>query len=182
MPDIDATVGSATANSFVTTDEADTYLDARSNAGAWNDETDDDQKARALIDATRQLNLLLYIGTRVDTTQALAWPRNYATDPDKPNIDSLGDISLLYFANDVIPQRIKDATCELALEFLRAGTTDIASQDTSLNVTRLVAGPIELDFAAAVQRKQGLERYDRVVQNIYPLLASAGQGLKVVRC
>jgi hypothetical protein len=117
MPDLVETVGAATANSFVSLDDADEYLDARLNASAWNDEDDEDQKVRALIEATRELTVLAWEGSRTTTTQKLAWPRQYATDPDKPNPSQLGDIALLYFDDDEIPQRVKDATCELALEF-----------------------------------------------------------------
>ena len=49
------TVGSASANSYVTEAAADTYFDDRLNASAWNDIDDDDDKARALIQAARRL-------------------------------------------------------------------------------------------------------------------------------
>ena len=190
MPDLVTTIGSATANSFVTEDEADTYLDARLNASAWNDEDDDDQKLRALIEATRQLTLLVYAGERASGTQALAWPRVYAPNTDAPTtlVDPstyipIGPAMIVYYDNDEIPQRIKDATCELALEFLKAGTTDIAAEDTKQNVISKTIGSISTTYAAPTQRTRGIAKYPRVLDLIAPLLdQSSTGGLTMVRC
>ena len=55
MPTITATVGSASANSYVSAAEATTYFDERSNASAYTGETDADVQARALITASRRI-------------------------------------------------------------------------------------------------------------------------------
>src|SRR5690348_768343 len=105
MPTIIATVGSATANSFVTVAECDAYCDGRSNADAWNNESDDDKKARALIDATRELSNKNWVGAgRVDATQALSWPRAFALNPD------LAWTGYAYYGTTEVPKRVKDAT------------------------------------------------------------------------
>lgn len=182
MPDIDATSGSATGNSFATTDEADTYMDARLNSTAWSGASSDD-KARALIEATREVNYLPYVGDRTAFTQSLAWPRNFAINPDLPQIIGVRDIAQLYYDNTVIPDRIKNATIELAHEFLRAGTTDVASYDKDLNVTRKKVDVLETDFANASSRAQGLARFPRVLNFLAPLLddSLSGPGYAVVR-
>jgi hypothetical protein len=181
MPDVIATSGSATANSFVSEDDAEEYMDARLNASAYVDADADDQ-ARALIEATRELNVLLYSGSRTDATQKLAWPRVYAINPDLPDPGYVATDTNT-FDDDEIPQRVKDATCELALEFLKAGTTDIAGQDSSLLVISETVGPISTDYAEPYARAQGLARYPRVMALIGPLLdQSATGGLELVRC
>ena len=78
---LNATVGSASADSFVSVSDADAYIDTRLNVTAWTGASTPD-KERALKSATRELNLLAYLGTRVDTTQALAWPREGCPNPD----------------------------------------------------------------------------------------------------
>lgn len=187
MPTIVSTVGDAAANSFVSTAEADTYLDARLNADAWTGEGDDDQKARALIGATQIISLLLYKGERSSGTQRLSWPRQWAPNPDAPTSEAdptvtvLTDSIVVYFATDVIPQRIKDATCELALELLKAGTSDPTTTDDTKNITRLVAGPVEIDFADSLARPQGLSRFPSVLPILTPLLSASNGGLRVVR-
>ena len=71
-----------------------------------------DKIYRALIEATRDLSLLRWGGTRTDSTQALSWPRQYALNPDAPSpVDPADNLVWpVYFDDDVIPQRIKDAT------------------------------------------------------------------------
>lgn len=179
MPTLVATVGASTANSFATVDECDVYCDARLNASAWNDETDDDQKARALIEATRELNTLMYVGSAVTTTQALVWPRQYATDPDSPWLGMSG--YLAYFATTEIPQRVKDATCELALQFLIAGTTDLAALDATQGVIRKRVDVLETEWAQPYARPTGLNRFPRVMALVRPLLIVQGSSVPLVR-
>jgi hypothetical protein len=173
MPTVVATVGASTANSFATVAEGDVYCDARLNASAWTDEDDDDQKARALIDATRELNVLMYIGYTVSEDQALVWPRDYAEDPDSP--------TLAYFESDVIPQRVKDATCELALQFLIAGTTDLAALDATQGVIRKRVDVLETEWAKPYERAKGLDRFPRVMALVRPLLIIQGNSVPLVR-
>lgn len=173
MPDLVVTSGSASANSFLTQDAADTYLDARLNSSAWSGASDDD-KARALIEATRELSVLNYLGQRTDGTQALSFPREYLMDPDDP--DSF------YYANTEIPQRVKDATCELALEFLKAGTTDLGVTDSSAGVILKTIGPITTQWSSAADRPAGLFKYSRVLKLIAPLrVYSASSHIALVR-
>jgi hypothetical protein len=173
MPTIVATVGGSTSNSYATLLEGDAYCDARLNASAWNDEPDDDEKARALIEATRELNLLMYVGYTVTDEQALVWPRGYATDPDSP--------ILADFDTDVIPQRVKDAVCELALQFLIAGTTDIASLESTQGVIEKTIGPITTRWADPYLRVTGLKKYPRVWAFVAPLLIVQGNSVPLVR-
>jgi len=176
MPDLVTTVGGAASNSFASLDEADEYLDARLNAAAWNAEAVEDQKVRALIESTRELNLLPWAGGRTTATQALAWPKDDALDPDSPSVGGS------YFASTVIPVRLQHATCELALEFLKAGTSDVAALDTLSNVTREKVGPIETEYALPAHRARGLARFPRVLALVRPLLdESVTSGLAVVR-
>jgi hypothetical protein len=149
MPTLVATAGASTANSFVTVSECDTYCDARLNASAWTGESDEDQKARALIDATRELNVHRYKGASATDTQALVRPRQWALDPDAAWPDTT------YFSTTEIPQRVKDACCELALQFLIAGTTDLAALDATQGVIRKRVDVLETEWAKPYERPQG---------------------------
>lgn len=167
MPiDIVATVGAADANSFVTIAEADAYLAARLNSSAW---TGTEPKKQAVVEATRELSAMAYLGNRVDAVQALSWPRFNARNPD-------GVSSLDVFAIDVLPQRVKDATCELALEFLKAGTTDLAALPATAGVIEKTVDVLTTRWAEPSQQAQGLARFPRVMKLIAPLLGvPAGQ-------
>jgi len=174
---ITATPGDANANSFVDEADAQAYIDARLNPDAWDGAAVDDQR-RALVEATRELDRLRWKGTPVTLTQALAWPREDVTIPDLP--DDVTTESQSEYGTDEVPQRIQDATVELALEFLRAGTTDVAGLPSSIELKRRKTGPLEREFFAPHQRARGLSRFPRVVSLIRPLLDPAGVGQKRV--
>ena len=72
-----ATVGSATANSYVTLTEAQAFIDGLTESDdvtAWGSSTDD-QKNRALFTAAQRIDREKFLGARVADTQALEWPR-----------------------------------------------------------------------------------------------------------
>ena len=96
-----ATAGAADANSYITLAEAQAYADGDIDAVEWDAATTD-QRTRALITATRNLDLVGFAGEKASPTQALAWPRKNVTTSE-------GAV-----ASDEIPKSIKDATWELA--------------------------------------------------------------------
>ena len=169
---IDATVGGSSANSFVTLAEFTTHMESRLNSDAFDDATTDSQN-RALGEATRYLSALAWQGRRVTTTQALSWPRDWARDPDSPNYD--------YFDTDEIPGRVKRGTFELAFEFLKAGTTDIATSDPSDGVEMKQIDVIVTRWFAPHERLKGLDRYPNVTREIGPLLESRGLMVPLVK-
>lgn len=177
---ITATVGSSSANSFVTEAEMDAYCEGRLNATAW---TSDAAALPALVEATRDISALLFKGYRVTDTQALSWPREYcpvpATDTTADTI--IGESGVVEYAVTVIPQRVKDATCELALQFLKAGTSDAAMPNAREGIIREQVDVIAVEYAApGTSATRGLGRYPRVQALLAPLLAQTG-GLTVVR-
>lgn len=123
MPTLVATVGSSTANSYVTVAEATAYLDERLNSSAWTTAVDavGGDPERALIMATRRIDEEEFVGTPVNplngtstgTTQALRWPRYSATNGEG-----------WVYEHTVIPAPVKHATIELALKYLNDGATD----------------------------------------------------------
>ncbi len=121
-------------------------------------------KTLKIIEATRELSNRLWAGRRATTTQSLSWPRWWVINPDSP----LG----FFIDSTVVPQRVKDATCELAFQFIKAGTTDLAALDTSLNVHRKKVDVLETEYEPTGQRAKGLGRFPRVMDLIRPLLAA----------
>lgn len=137
MPTLTATVGDSSANSYATVAEGDTYFDERlhPNASLWSGQTTDD-KERALITATRRLDQEDWQGVRVNTAQALDWPRYWATDEDGEEYDS-----------DTVPVVVKHAVFELALQLLvdRAKSKDTLA-DTGLEEFRSAkVGPMDME-------------------------------------
>src|SRR5437867_3846432 len=83
-------------DSYVTLEEAMSYLARRLRTDAW-DRADTAMRTRALTHAVLILESLSWIGDKSDPDQPLAWPRDGDTE---------------------IPQPIKAAQCELALALL----------------------------------------------------------------
>lgn len=103
---IDATVGGANSNSFITVAEGDDIAGYDFNNEVWILATNDD-KIRALVKSSFELNNLPWVGLRATTTQALAWPRTDAV------------INGREIPTDEIPREVKQATFDLALSFLK---------------------------------------------------------------
>lgn len=171
---IDATAGGASANSFVTLTEAQAYADGRLNESLWEAATTD-KKNRALVEATRELSAKTWQGQRTTTTQALSWPRAWAPNPD------IVFAGTPFFDSTIIPQRIKDATCELALQFIKAGSTDIAALDPTISVTEKTVGPLTTRYAEPYARARGLARFPSVIRYIRPMLSGLSNSAEVIR-
>lgn len=160
------------ANSYIDVAAFDAYCNDRLNATAGTSATEDD-KGRAVIEATRELDVLLWHGRRKTDTQSLSWPRQGVKNPDAPHGAD--------FPSNVIPKRVQEATAELALQFLKAGASDIASLDPNAGVIRKRVDVLETEWAAPQQRKQGLARFPRVAQLIAPLIESTAGQIRLVR-
>ena len=118
---IDATVGSASANSYLTLAEAQAIVDGMvedDDSVAW-ESASDDQKNRALYTATQRLDRERFLGARATDTQALQWPRTGVRKPDTyVNTYATGfpfRISDDYFTDTEIPDQIKRAQVVLAI-------------------------------------------------------------------
>lgn len=161
-----ADVGGASSNSFVTRAEFSAHLEGRLNVSAVTDDAEMADWDKALVEATRELSARPWQGRRVTGTQALSWPRQWAPDPDSPIQD--------YYAITVIPDRVKRATFELAIAFIKAGTTDIAALDETLQIKSKKVDVLETEYVEGYQRVRGLDRYPAVMREIRCLLSSAG--------
>ena len=118
---IDATVGGAAANSYITLSDANAIVEgliADDDVSAW-DGSSTDNKNRALYTAAVRIDRERFLGARVTNTQALQWPRQGVRKPDTYiNTYSIGfpfRISTDYFAETEIPEQVKKAQVILAV-------------------------------------------------------------------
>ena len=152
---ITATISSASANSYVTLAEANTYFETVPDSSTWTDKTDD-QKNRALIDATRWIDNLNFYGTRCDNGQALKFPRNnYQVD----------DVEL---SCTTIPNNIKYAQYELARAL--ANDTDAITGTTGKdgNFEEVALGDLRVKYNT---ESQGTGSINNIL-DVYPWLQS----------
>ncbi|HET8777975.1 MAG TPA: DnaT-like ssDNA-binding protein [Candidatus Limnocylindria bacterium] len=163
----DATVGGPAANSYVAVADADDYFGGRLNASAWT-AASATTKQQALATATSRLEQLTFVGSRVTTAQRLAWPRYGAESVD-------GDL----YASDAIPRPVFEATCELALDLLNAGTTDRLAPTGLEPFSALSVGAVSLSLRD--DAPQAGELPPQVQRLLAPLLDTASGATRLVR-
>jgi hypothetical protein len=149
MATLTETVGSATANSYATAEEALAYFEARLGGEKWP--AGAAAATKALLTAMRILEGLRFKGRRVDATQALNWPRVANTPQERgwgdasPYIasTSLGLVAGngRNYATTAIPQPIKDAQCEIAYAMI----LDPSLNDPALIQATLKTGNLTID-------------------------------------
>lgn len=155
---IDASVGGAASNSYVTTAETDSYFLARLNT-AWAALTGA-QKEAALISATDYLDATYeaqFKGLRASSTQALAWPREGVT------VDGVEILPT------IIPTRLKHAQMQLAL---KASAGELLADETQ-TVQREKVDVIEVEYARG---SVGGTLYTFVSRLLAPLVRGGASG------
>lgn len=134
---ITATPGSASANSYISSADADIYLSQKyATADKWAALTAD-QKAQLLITATRNIETYVFGGKKSSTTQALQWPRQMLTDRDGRPIPT-----------DSIPVNVQYAQCEMADWILTEEDRMLTDIDLQ-QVDQFKAGPLDIKVKAA---------------------------------
>lgn len=137
MPTLNATAKSASANSYVTVADADTYHDERLHNSEWSSASTDD-KERALIWSTELLEAnFLWYGYRYSEEQALDWPRSEVYNESGYILD-----------NETIPEKLKNATATLAYLLILSDRTRIAGDSDQDGLKSLGLGnrEIEIEF------------------------------------
>ena len=167
---LDASVGGASSNTYITLVDAETYFLSKFHKDTWDAVANAD-KDLVLVEATRLLDAF-YIWRQHPTasTQALQWPRNGVLDTDRWNL----------IAEDVLPDELKWATCEWAQAIL-AGDRTADSETETQGLTRLKAGSVELEFKDSVYAKPVPD----VVVNLIPewwgyVQIQSGSGMRSV--
>ena len=125
MITIDASVGGAAANSYLTEAEADAYFDGHITPNPFLNASN---RKVLLVHATRLLDHYMeWDGIRMDPEedQALEWPRQNVLD----------------VLTTVVPIRVKNAVCELAAYI----ATNQTSEDLA-EVDKIRIGPITIEL------------------------------------
>jgi len=125
-----ATIGSASANSYITlggaTDIVEGFVES-DDVTAWASATTD-KKNRALYTATQRLDRERFLGARVNDTQALQWPRTGVRKPQR-YVNTYATnfpfrIATDYYTDTEVPEEIKFAQVVLAV-YLQNNTDGI---------------------------------------------------------
>ena len=162
---LDATVGGASANSYTTATEGDTYHETRLFAAAWDGATAAIKEA-ALVWATSMLDRHFdWAGSKFSLTQALRWPRFGALDRDGELFDS-----------DVLPPELKDAVSELARLLIDA---DRGAEKGTEGFSKIKVDVIELQFDKLDRTKTISDEVYQMVSHLGRLMSVASSGGQV---
>lgn len=131
-----STVGSSSANSYISVSEAGDYFDGRVDGAKW-DEFDTDVQQKALVTATRQIDQYSFAGTKASSTQALKWPRANVYDEEG-----------VIYSSTSLPKNLKYATCELAFYYVTADDRDFNEWQVD-TYDSFSAGPLNVKFRAS---------------------------------
>lgn len=162
MVTLDATIGGESSNSYCDIDFADAFFGNRLNSDAWTDSTADDKK-RALIQATDELDRYDWVGEPVTSTQALEWPRSNVYDKNGVLIED-------------IPSFLKKATCELAYDIIAKPLTDGLEGIEGFDI-----GPLKLEFSEAAAQSSNSELSDSILRLIGKYMVSSVNSVKILR-
>ncbi len=125
---LNATVGAADANSYVTLAEATAYFSDRVHSEGWDSLVNQES---ALVTASRQLDWYArWKGSKVSNTQAMGWPRVGVTLADGSAYTSVS-----------IPAEVKVAVFELALSSI---DTDRTADSDMAGLSEVKAGSVML--------------------------------------
>lgn len=153
--------GLTAANTFVSRAEADAYFEAHLYGSIW-DAAADATKDKALVHATRYLDSAArWEGHRATEQQALGWPRWEAY---------LDGCELRY---DIVPEAVKNATCELAQLLIGADLTAEQQQD-QIKKLNLGQGALEIEFRDSARNRRMPIAIQELLQGLGTLPIAGG--------
>ena len=128
---IDATVSGEDSNSYVTLVEANSYLEAVPWFYATWSALTDAVKNSWLVFSTRAIDRMNFVASRYDEDQALEFPRTITDDQTDE-----GDM----------PQKVKDAQCEMIIYLYKHVSTDDGSPEREISSIGIGRGALDIKF------------------------------------
>ena len=177
---IDATVGGASANSYLTLADAQDLIDGmveNDDVTAWASATTD-QKNRALYSATQRLDRERFLGARATDTQDLQWPRTGVRKPDTYiNTYATGfpfRITADYYTDTEIPDQVKQAQVVLAV-YLNSNKDGLGLSGLE-DYKSVTIGSLSVTSAGASSMATGADRVPPIFERYLTGLRISGPG------
>jgi hypothetical protein len=144
--------GKIDANSYADVAEGDAFHEAHLYATDWT-AASLATKTAALVFATRLIDAhFQFRGFKAHQLQALQWPREFARDDDA--LHNRVFLSLAsrdeYFASNIVPKTLRDATIETARELIKANRTE--DPDGEGLATMALTGTLSITFDKSDRR------------------------------
>ena len=158
------------SNTYVSLAEADAYWELRNESSTGWGAKSDEAKTASLLRAAQFLDYAYrYVGDRYSTIQAMTWPRVVFMD---------ADARAMYA--DVIPQRLKDAQCELAREDAINGPL-LAPVDRGGRVQSESVGPLSVTYFADAPATKQFPLVDAILTDLLATPPGGGLTITAVR-
>lgn len=161
---IDATIGGASADSYVTLTEYQIYATAMGWTLGADSPADEVNLRRAAVHLDTGY---FFTGYRVASTQARDWPRVTGLTVDGWPV-----------ASDTIPQAVKDAQCEAAYA-IQGGVDPMATVENEIASEKKGVGPLSKEVT--YRGSKGRPRLTAVELLLRPYLASGPGQARMVR-
>lgn len=130
--------GLATAESYISVADADTYIAAYKGANATWDGATEAAKEIAARQATQYLDgLYIWKGVKAYTVQALGWPRNYAYDETGT-------------AYTLVPTKLEQATAEVMFLIITGVSLTATVTQASQTKSKRVEGAVSVEYFDSV--------------------------------
>ncbi len=166
----DSTVGGANSNSFVSVSDGDDFFAAHLESDWWT-ALSTGKKQAALVQATNRIDRERFGGQMTQRfIQRLSFPRLYVVCRDY-NISPTDSFAIdgIYYRNpNTIPREVKEATCEMALYYIKQAAGENTVDDNDLETLKnYKVGPLDLAI------KDGIKA-DRLPTKVAELLLAIG--------
>lgn len=177
----DSTVGGAASNSYLSVSEADDFFAANLDSSFWAISTA--KKQAVLAQATNRIDREAFGGQLTNrNVQRLQFPRTglAARDTNQASAES-NDVfnSFYYISPTIIPNELKQATCEMALYLLKRANGEFSVDDNDLEtLTNYKVGPLDLAIKDGITADRLPTAVKQLLKAISPTGWIAGQTLK----
>ena len=162
MATLIATAKATNANSYATLTESNSYMETvrPSDEVTWLKESEPTRE-RLLMLATRIIdNHFVFIGIKKDTSQSLQWPRSNVP------VDGFFAGYVRSLDSETVPQFVKDATSQLALELV---SKDVLSSADGEGLESVSVGDINVNFDKEDRNSTGA-----IPNSVYSILRKYG--------
>lgn len=166
----DSTISGISSNSYIPITAADEYFALHLDGATYWDSLPLATKQAALVQATNRIDMEQFSGKQTKSNQRLQWPRSFVVNrnqyPDENRVMELG--GMYYIANTIIPKELADATCEMALHYLKMQAGDFTVDENDLEtLSNYKIGPIDVAIKPNIKA-------DRLPSKVKALLSAIG--------
>lgn len=169
--------GASDSESYSSVADADTYHDLRGNTNwATMQTAEKEASLRRATDYLNQVYRMRWDGTRINSTQALDWPRAFVVRKDFEYGGLNGQTVIggsYYYPNDEVPIEVKNACIELAF---KAASGELAA-DLEQGVIREKVDVLEVEYDRTSPQ---YKRYRAIDLLLAPLLKVNGNSINKV--